>query len=234
MVKRIELARVVVFVLLASCGALCQNVRRSLPDAPSPDAPSVQAIDRSQKVDWFATEERSSSSLSLDLGGGNLGTRGFGNPYVGNSYREGNALRAEFGENEQAFAGREQTKTIFEKYLRPSSIKQPSHSSALENLSVMSRATHAATQTLITRDDMGKARLNTRYLLRTLTAVAKDTASTPYWRRTRGAPLSDFGSTVGSDAGMNLWHEFGPSIEQALKSHTPRFVSQIGARMGIK
>jgi hypothetical protein len=231
MVKRIELARVVAFVLLATCGALCQNVRRSLPDAPSPDTPSVHAVDLSQKFDWFARGERS----SFNLGGGNLGTRDFvGSPFFGNPYLEGDALRAEFGENEQALAGRDQTKTIFEKYLRPSSIKQPSHSSALENLSVMSRATHAATQTLITRDDMGKARLNTRYLLRTLTAVAKDTASTPYWRRTRGAPLSDFGSTVGSDAGMNLWHEFGPSIEQALKSHTPRFVSQIGARMGIK
>jgi hypothetical protein len=225
MVRRIELARVAVFALLATCGAVGQNARRSLPDAPS-----VQAVTRSQKFDWFAAGARP----GFNFGGGSFGARSFGNSYFRGSYRDGEAMRGELVETEWALGGRNQTKTIFEKYLRPSSIKQPSHSSALENLSVMSRATRAATRTLITRDDTGKRRLNTSYLLRTLSAVAKDTASTPYWRRTRGGPLSDFGSTVGSDAGMNLWHEFGPSIEQALKSHAPRFVSRIGARMGGK
>lgn len=216
MVRRIGLARVVAFALLATCGAVGQNARRSLPDAPS------VRVTQSQKFDWFAAGEHS----SVSVGGASFGTQSFGN-----SFREVDAMRSSLF-IEPALGGRHQT--IFEKYLRPSSIKQPSHSSALENLSVMSRATHAATRTLITHDDSGKTRLNSRYLLRTLTAVAKDTASTPYWRRTREAPLSDFGSTVGSDAGMNLWHEFGPSIEQALKSHTPRFLSQIEKRMGGK
>jgi hypothetical protein len=143
--------------------------------------------------------------------------------------------QAEFaGVAQELSSSRQQTKTIFEKYLYPSSIKQPSHYSGLGNVSLMHRATSAATRTLVTRNLTGRARLNTSYLLRILTSVAKDTASTPYWRRTRAEPLSDFGSTVGSDAGMNLWHEFGPSIEQALKSHTPRFVSRIGARIGVK
>jgi hypothetical protein len=81
------------------------------------------------------------------------------------------------------------------------------------------------------RDVSGRAKLNTSYLLRTLTSVAKDTASTPYWRRSLGAPFGDFGSTVGSDAGMNLWHEFGPSIEQLMKSHALKFVSRIEERI---
>jgi hypothetical protein len=49
-----------------------------------------------------------------------------------------------------------------------------------------------------------------------------------------GAPFSDFGSTVGNDAGMNLWHEFGPGIQQLMKSHAPKFVSKIEERIGQK
>jgi len=99
--------------------------------------------------------------------------------------------------------------------------------------SLMGRATYAASRPLITRDYSGKSKLNTSYLLRTLTAVARDTASTPYWKRSRAEPFSDFGSTIGNDAGMNLWHEFGPGVEQLLKSHTPKFVSRIEERIGL-
>jgi hypothetical protein len=60
-----------------------------------------------------------------------------------------------------------------------------------------------------------------------LTSVAKDTASTPYWRRRVGEPFSDFGSTIGNDVGMNVLHEFEPAIKQLLKNHTPKFVTAI-------
>lgn len=46
------------------------------------------------------------------------------------------------------------------------------------------------------------------------------------------APFSDFGSTVGNDAGMNVLHEFEPSIEKLLESHTPRFVTAIEQKLG--
>ncbi|MGD0569559.1 MAG: hypothetical protein ABSA78_14260 [Candidatus Sulfotelmatobacter sp.] len=179
-----------------------------------PDAPSVQAAKPTQKFEEFVEV---GSPMKVDAMGGDVELM----------------QHAEFAGREQALSNRQQTKTIFEKYLYPSSIKQPSHNSGFSNVSVMRRATSAATRTLVTRNVTGRARLNTSYLLRILTSVAKDTASTPYWRRTRAEPLSDFGSTVGSDAGMNLWHEFGPSVEQALKSHTPRFVSRIAARIGV-
>ena len=91
----------------------------------------------------------------------------------------------------------------------------------------MRRATYAASHTLVTRDDSGKAKLNTSYLLRMLTSVAKDTASTPYWRRRFGEPFSDFGSTIGNDVGMNVLHEFQPGIQQLLKNHTPKVVTAI-------
>ena len=45
------------------------------------------------------------------------------------------------------------------------------------------------------------------------------------------APFNDFGSTVGEDAGMNVFHEFGPGIQQIMKAHTPKFVAR--ARRGL-
>lgn len=93
------------------------------------------------------------------------------------------------------------------------------------NEGLVRRATYAASRTLITRDDFGKATLNTSYLLRMLTSVAKDTASTPHWRRRFADPVSDFGSTIGNDVGMNVLHEFEPGIENLLKNHTPKFVT---------
>lgn len=97
------------------------------------------------------------------------------------------------------------------------------------NENLVFRAVYAASRTLIARDDSGKPRLNTSYLLRTLTSVAMDTASTPYWRRHVAGPFSDFGSTIGNNAGMNVLHEFEPGIEKLLKNHTPRLVTAIEA-----
>ena len=124
--------------------------------------------------------------------------------------------------------------TVFAKYLYPSLLKQQSgyHFSSSESL--MGRATYATSRIFITRDGSGKGRLNTSYLLRALTSVAADSASRPYWRRSLGAPFGDFGSTVGNDAGMNLWHEFGPGIQHLMKSHAPKFVSRIEERIGRK
>lgn len=123
-------------------------------------------------------------------------------------------------------------KGIFHKYLYPSSTKQgPDRPSEWEG-GLMARATHAASRMIVTRDDSGKVSLNTQYLLRTLAYVAKDTASTPYWRRSPGEPASDFGATVGDDAGMNVLHEFAPGIQQLMKSHAPRFVAKLAQRVG--
>ncbi len=93
------------------------------------------------------------------------------------------------------------------------------------NDGLVCRAIYAASRTLITWDNSGKARLNTSYLLRTLTSVAMDTASTPYWKRHFGGPFSDFGSTIGNDAGVNVLHEFEPGIERLLKNHAPKLVT---------
>jgi hypothetical protein len=204
MVKRISPVGVVSFVLLAACGAVCRDVRQSLPDAPS-----VQAATQAQGFGGFS--EQAHSPLKLGAMGAQAGVM----------------RRPEFTTSDRLVFSPRESNTIFAKYLYPSSFKQQSGYRSVSNSSLMGRATYAASRHLITRDDSGRARLNTSYLLRTLTSVAKDAASTPYWRRSLNGQFNDFGSTVGSDAGMNLWREFGPGIQHLMKSHAPKFVSKI-------
>jgi hypothetical protein len=93
----------------------------------------------------------------------------------------------------------------------------------------MGRASDAASRIFVTRDDSGKARLNTSYFLGVLASVAIHTAYRPYWTRSTSATFNNFGSTIGSDAGLNVFHEFQPGILQMVKGHTPKFVFRIGA-----
>src|SRR5208282_868281 len=58
MVKRIAAVVVVAFMVLAAGGAVCQDVRRSLPDAPS-----ARVANQAQKFDGFVAEERSAFGL---------------------------------------------------------------------------------------------------------------------------------------------------------------------------
>jgi hypothetical protein len=95
------------------------------------------------------------------------------------------------------------------------------------------RATDAASSIFVTRDESGKRRLNTSYFVAVLTSVAMHSASRPYWARqaSASAPLGDFGSTVGNDAGMNLLHEFGPGLREAVTGHMPSFVFKLEQRV---
>ena len=205
MVKRVLQVGIVAFVLVTGFAATCQNVDHSLPDAPS-----VQSAAPSQKTDAFFAEGRSPLEPGATVGV--------------------NLMQADAFAATPAEPGEKQPKTVFDKYLARGSSKLCYHHPSSSGL--MSRATYAASRVLVTRDDSGKGRLNTSYLLRALASTAADTASRPYWRRPIGQPFSDFGSTVGNDAGTNLWHEFRPGIKQIMKSHTPRFVSRIEARVG--
>ena len=83
----------------------------------------------------------------------------------------------------------------------------------------------------VTRDDSGKRRLNASYFLGVLSLVAVHSARRPYWARSASAPFNDFGSTIGNDAGINLFHEFEPGIRQMVKAHAPKFVSSIEERI---
>ncbi|MGA2416330.1 MAG: hypothetical protein ABSF59_17890 [Candidatus Sulfotelmatobacter sp.] len=202
--KRIAPIGVVSFALAAGT-AVCQISRQSLPDAPS-----------AQRATQPPTLE---AAVAKD---GGL------NPVEGTEiWRPREFIPGD------STPGKKQPDAIFRKYLGPSpSSFKPFGSHSLDGASLVVRATHAASGVIFARDESGKTRLNTSYLLRTLTSVAADTASRPYWRRSVGEPFSDFGSTVGSDAGMKVWHEFSPGLQQLMKSHVPKFISRIEERIG--
>ncbi len=120
---------------------------------------------------------------------------------------------------------------FFSKYLNPSKLNQAPRYQPSSRDKVMDRATDAASRIFVTRDESGNRKLNTNYFLRVLTSVAADSASRRYRARSGAAPLTDFGSTIGGDAGRNLLHEFGPGIRQIVTSHMPAFVFRIQDRV---
>jgi len=245
MAKRIAPIRVISFLLLAACGAWCQTERadlvqelqfdgsnspevqrpetrtwRSLPDAPSTVQPPKQA----QKFQICVDEVR--SPLALDAGGINTGVmRGIELRHVTPGPQP--SYTAPYN----AVVAHGEFHTFFGKYLYPSSLKPNMRYHPSSGGGFMSRATYAASRIVIVRDDAGKGRLNTSYFLGALTSVAVSTAYRPYWARSSSATFNNFGSTIGSDAGMNLFHEFEPGIRQMVKGHTPKFASRIGERV---
>jgi hypothetical protein len=123
---------------------------------------------------------------------------------------------------------------FFARHLYPALGQRSARYRTEESGSLIARATSAASRTFITREDSGKAKLNTSYFLRVLSSTALHAASVPYWRRSAVAPVSDFGATIGNDAGMNVLHEFQPGVQKLLKSHTPKFVAAMEQRIGQK
>ncbi len=243
MVKRTALIRVVSLILLAACGALCQKrpaadllqglqfdgsdspqVQRqemrawsSLPDAPS----SVQTPRRAERFHTFVNE--TGSPLTLGAVGVSAGVmRGTAPGHVTSGSRP--SLTAHY---QVAFIQKQSGASIG-KYLYPP--VDPRYYASTRD-SFMGRASYAASRIFVTRDDSGKRRLNIPYFLGVLTSVAAHTAYRPYWTRSASMPFNDFGSTIGSDAGMNVFHEFGPGIRQMVKGFTPKFVSGVAGRI---
>ena len=116
--------------------------------------------------------------------------------------------------------------TFLNKYFYPA-MQQHSRYQASSSDKLMARATDAASRVFLMRDPTGKRHVNTGYFLRVVTSVAAENASRRYRARSSTAPLSNFGSTVGNDAGMNLLHEFGPGIKQKVAGHLPGAVARI-------
>ncbi len=117
------------------------------------------------------------------------------------------------------------------KYLYQPTRKQDKLYYASTSDSFMGRASYAASRMFVRRDDSGKTGLNTSYLLGLLTSVASATARRPYWARSTSGTFNNFGSTIGSDAGINVFHEFGPGIRKMVKGHAPKLVFRIAERL---
>lgn len=227
--KRTAPVQMISFLVLVACGALCQGARPSAdsfpgsgshsPDGNLPDAPFVQPADPEESHAFIAESAPRSTpgaaAINVDVARTlELRSVPFG-PQVSLAAPAQSALPPS---NPSLF---------FDKYLYPSlrGGKVSYHPSTSN--SFMGRATYAASRFFVTRNDSGKGKLNTSYLLGVLTSVTVDNAYRPYWARSTSASFSNVGSTIGSDAGNNLLHEFGPGIRQLLRSHAPKFVSNI-------
>lgn len=242
MVKRIAPVQIISFFVLAVCGAWCQSTPPSTdllhgdgsnsPEARPqemrtwrflPDAPSVHPPAQSERLHPFVNEVRSPSILGAV--GANAGV--VLEPEPGRISPGPQNLTASY---QAAFAPKSSS-IFFDKYLYPSLRKRVLRYHPSTSASFMGRATDAASRIFVTRDDSGNGRLNTSYFLGMLTSVTIQSAYRPYWARSTSATFNNFGSTIGSDAGTNLLHEFGPGIRQMLKGHGPKFVSGIADRI---
>ena len=242
---RITRMRVMSFLLFATCGAICQSeppsaevipVSRNSPNSYKiqsqelrtwkslPDAPSAQPPSQGEKFRTFVDEAR--SPLTFGAAGieagimreTELGHLTSGRQTSLTELYKGGLIQKESG-------------AFFSKYLYPALLRQDPRYHPSSSLSFVGRAMYAASRIVITRNDSGKTTLNTSYFLGLLTSVAISTAYRPYWRRSTSATLETFGSTIGSDAGINLLHEFGPDIRRVVKSRAPKFVSRIEERI---
>jgi hypothetical protein len=239
--KRIAPIRVVCFCLLAACEALCQSGRpkvgvphgqqlrgageqrqgrvfRSLPDAPS-----ARVLNSAAKFQKLADQARLFSTIgpaAINTGVLHETQPGITLPEAPSAIMLYKTVPRETGAN-----------VFLRKYLNSSVLNRSPRYQPSSSDRVMERATDAASRIFVMRDETGKRKLNTPYFLRVLTSVAADSASRRYRAHSGAAPLSDFGSTIGNDAGMNLLHEFGPGIRQAMTSHMPAFLSKIGEHM---
>jgi hypothetical protein len=241
MVKRTPLP-VVSFVLLTACGALCQGEGPSgsllqglwfdgsnsfqaqcqeMPRLRSlPDAPSVQRAPQTGKFQTFVNEARSPLTL---------GAVGVSVAIMRETYSEHVAPGTQPGLTtlyKEALIQKESS-AFFGRYLYPSLLKQDPRYYPSTSASFLGRATYAVSRILITRRDSGERTLNTSYFLGVLTSVAIATAYRPYWARSASSTFKTLGSTIGSDAGINLFQEFRPEIRQLVNRHSPKLVSKI-------
>ena len=244
--KRIKPISVVSFLLLAVCGALCQSERPSadllqgaeydgadshevqLPELPGwkslPDAPSAQAPTQAEKFRAFVDEAR--SPLTFGTAGVNAGIMHLTEVGGLSSGRQASLTELYKGALIQ-----KESSAFFSKYLYPALLKQDPRYHRSSSPSFWGRVMYAASRTAVTRNDSGKTTVNTSYFLGVLTSVAIATAYRPYWTRSTSATFKTFGSTIGSDAGINILHEFEPGIRQIVKGHAPKFVSTIEERI---
>ena len=244
MVKRIAPIRVICFCLLAACGALCQkpaDLIRELQfdgwsgspqgqdeemptSGPLPDAPSVQPSTQAKEFRTFFEEAHLPFTLT-EVGGNARVIRATELDHVKA------ATQLSYTGRYKARSIEKRSSAFFGRYLYPSVLKQRLRYHPSTSGSLMGRAACAASRIFIIHDDGGKGRLNTSYFLGVLTSVAIHTAYRPYWARSASATFNNFGSTIGSDAGISLFREFRPSLLQVMKGHTPTFLSRIEARI---
>jgi hypothetical protein len=215
---RLTAVGVAVFVLFSTGAVLCQRSLTILSSSSLPDAPSAaRNIAPSRATSLLSSHQASPvSGLSFRLAALREA------PSLKSLYSVSAASVGVYSEPPDNDSFAKEMARLF----RHNVVFHPATSGSL-----MRRATEAASSVAIVRAPDGKGKLNTSYFLGVLSSAVLRTAYRPYWNRPVSAPFSDFGSTIGNDAGMNLLHQFGPRFQELMKSHTPKLVSKIEARI---
>ncbi|MHB8215468.1 MAG: hypothetical protein ACYDDS_05250 [Candidatus Sulfotelmatobacter sp.] len=216
------LIRVAGFVVFAAGVAFCQKRAENVAFISLPDAPSVVASALAEAGRMSVEVPGTPSAVPADLGM----TR------EAELVKIARPIPANFALVYNAEPEQKPSSDFFDKYLYPSLLQRNLNYHPSTSDGLMGRALYAASRIFVTRDETGKGRVNTPYLVGVLTSAALHMAYRPYWNRSASTPFSDFGSTIGNDAGMNLFHEFRPGLQQLMKSHAPRFVAKIEERVG--
>jgi hypothetical protein len=229
------LIRVVSVLLAGSCPILCQ-VSGTPREHPDTLRPTISLPDTPSAKDWYSPLRSSLLRSAPDAARADIfrvlqdaarspvtATTPADVPYA-------SLWKVESRQSDRP----EDFNKFLDRYLSPAAVKGSHSFHPATDGSLMHRATYAASSTLIKRDDSGKKRLNTSYLLSVLTSTVADTASRPYWRRSASQPFSDLGSTIGNDAGMNVFHQFEPALRALAKNHEPRFIAGIESKIAAK
>ena len=207
--------RIIAWILLGTC-AVCQHLDNK--ENSLPNAPNAQTLNRTEMVRSF-----------IDAAGQPITKRALASGVF--DLR----LAPKYDPlhfDSETISG-QQSATDPNSWM-PSLLKRNTGFHTSSSTSLVGRATDAALSVIVTRDECGQRKLNTPYLLRVLTLATAHVAQRPYWHRSVGQPFSDFGSTIGNDAGMNLLHEFQPGLMELVKSHEPKFVSSVFTRSGSR
>ncbi len=186
---------------------------QKLPDAPSSTRPLMDQ----EKFRVFVQDARSPLAFftaSMTAGYYTTNNRVYGGGWNG------------YGKNYATAVAEHQTTSFFGRYLFPTLLSQDPRYHPSEKEGFWKRSTYAASRVLVTRNDAGQKTLNSSYLLGALVSTAIASCYRPV-HRTTGQTLMDFGTNVGTDAGINIVKEFWPKI----RTLTPRRLRRIEDRM---
>jgi hypothetical protein len=231
MVKGTAPIRVISFLLLAACGALCQSQPSAdLPQGSQLEGPNSPQLPRQKMRAWSSLPDAPSPLQPPTPGA--VGVKA--------GVRRGTEPGAVTAAPQQSFTAPrplvfppKESGDYLGKYLYPQLLKPGPSYIPSSSGSFWGRASYAASSMFITHDGSGKGKLNTSYFLGVLAAAAVSTASRPYWARSNSPSptFNSFGVSIGSDAGINVFNEFRPSIRHVVKGFTPKFASRIGERI---
>lgn len=198
--------RIVLFLLFTTCIALCQSSllpveQNSLPDAPLPALPQSSEAANCRSLIRITRE----GCTGFGAGVSQVFVHSQLEPYAPAP------RKSEVG-------------SLLVRYLSPPSLQQDATPLSTTN-GVIWRTSYAVSHILLTHDGSGKTRPNTAYLLQVLTAAAFHTAYRPNRARTPSSTFDGVRSTISSDAGEQVFHEFRPDIMHVV--NRLKFVSRI-------